>query len=55
MGMLDDCEEALVAHWSQLRRLPGNKLHDQDGLVWFELPVSRAFPVRLVLTREKPA
>lgn len=39
MGALEDCEEALVAHWSQLGRLPGSRLHADDGLVWFETPV----------------
>ena len=39
MGAVDDCEEALVAHWSQLGRLPGSTLHEEDGLVWFETPV----------------
>lgn len=39
MDALGDCEEALVAHWSQLGRLPGSTLHEEDGLVWFETPV----------------
>lgn len=36
---LADCEDALVAHWSQLGRLPGGRRHEEDGLVWFETPV----------------
>jgi ribosomal protein S18 acetylase RimI-like enzyme len=36
---VEDCEAALVAHWSQLGELPGAALHDEDGLVWFETPV----------------
>ena len=39
MQAVDDCEEALVAHWSQLGRLPGGTLDHDDGLVWFETPV----------------
>ena len=39
MTTVNDCEEALVAHWSQLGRLPGSTLHEEDGLVWFETPV----------------
>jgi ribosomal protein S18 acetylase RimI-like enzyme len=35
----DDCEAALAAHWSQLGRLSGGTLHDQEGLLWFETPV----------------
>lgn len=39
MGLVEDCEDALAAHWSQLGRLPGGTLHREDGLVWFETPV----------------
>ena len=39
MGAREDCEAALSAHWSQLGRLPGGTLHEDDGLRWFETPV----------------
>lgn len=35
-----DAEAALVAHWSQLGRLPGSRLHEEEGLVWFETPAA---------------
>jgi hypothetical protein len=34
-----DIEEALFAQWSHFGRWPRGKLHDQDGLLWFETPI----------------
>lgn len=34
-----DAEAALAAHWSQLGRLEGSELHEEDGITWFETPV----------------
>lgn len=45
---LQDCEQALVGHWTQLGRLPGCTLHDDDGLVFFETPV-RHIPFNAVV------
>lgn len=41
MSAKEDCEAALAAHWSQLGRLPGGTLREDDELVWFQTPVSR--------------
>lgn len=39
VNLVDDCEQALAAHWTRLGRLPGCRMHGEDGLVWFETPV----------------
>jgi GNAT superfamily N-acetyltransferase len=36
-----DIEEALFAHWSLFGRPPTGALHDADGLLWFETPITR--------------
>jgi hypothetical protein len=55
MGRLWDCSTIARRRWSRVGlgfgRLRESKVHDEDGLVWFETPVARAF--RLVLTREQ--
>ena len=50
---MEDCERALVGHWSQLGRLPGGTLHAADGLVWFETPV-RHLPYNGVVHTQLP-
>ena len=39
MTVIDDIEDALASHWSQLGEWPRGELHDDDGLLWFQTPI----------------
>lgn len=39
MGVIEETEAALVAHWSLLGRAPGGALRDEHGIRWYETPV----------------
>ena len=39
MGVIEETEAALVAHWSLLGRAPRGALHDENGIRWYETPV----------------
>jgi ribosomal protein S18 acetylase RimI-like enzyme len=39
VGVIEEAEAALVAQWSLLGRAPGCKLHERDGVRWFETPI----------------
>ena len=41
MDAVEDIEDALFAHWSLFGRPPNGELHEQDGLLWFETPITR--------------
>jgi ribosomal protein S18 acetylase RimI-like enzyme len=40
VSVVAEIEEALVAHWSHFGRWPRGALHDRDGLLWFETPIT---------------
>ncbi len=40
MSVIDDIEEALVIQWSHFGRWPKGQLHETDGIVWFETPIT---------------
>jgi hypothetical protein len=46
VSVIADNEQALVAHWSQLGRWPPGELHDENGLLWFQTPITPALPAR---------
>jgi GNAT superfamily N-acetyltransferase len=37
--VIEDIEDTLVAHWSQLGQWPRGELHDENGLLWFQTPI----------------
>ena len=39
MSVVEDIEEALFAQWSLLGSGSSGKLHERDGLLWFENPI----------------
>lgn len=40
VGAIADIEEALFAQWSHFGRWPRGELHDENGALWFETPIS---------------
>jgi GNAT superfamily N-acetyltransferase len=50
-----DIEEALFAQWAQFGRWSGGTLHDHDGLLWYETPITHLPYNGVVRTWLRPA
>jgi GNAT superfamily N-acetyltransferase len=40
VGVITEIEDALFAQWSHFGRWPRGELREEDGLLWFETPIS---------------
>jgi GNAT superfamily N-acetyltransferase len=48
LDVVTEIEEAFVAHWSIFGRWTHGRLHDQNGVLWFETPI-RHLPYNAVI------
>jgi GNAT superfamily N-acetyltransferase len=48
MDVVTEIEEAFVAHWSIFGRWTQGRLHDENGVLWFETPI-RHLPYNAVI------
>ena len=51
MGVVADIEDAFAAHWSLFGPWPKGQLHEEGGVLWFEIPIAHLSCNGVIRTR----